>query len=360
MVSRERVLRTLLDLIAIDSPSGQEDAVAAEIERRLRALGASTRQDAWGNVIGNLPGEGEPLLLSAHMDTVVPSIGIKPIVDGDEMYTDGTTILGGDPKAGVAAILEGIAAHRESGGRQRALQVVITRGEEQGLIGSQHLDYSLVQARQGFVFDGEGPVNTVTVAAPGSYAVEAEIVGRAAHAGVEPEKGVPAIRIAADLIVSLPQGRLDSETTANIGLVNGGTASNAVPERCSFKGEFRSRNPERLDALRAQYEQTIDAVRRRYPEATIDVQLINRFGGYRVEEGEPLLAFARQKLAAIGLEPLLVQSGGATDANHFGEHGIQALVVGLGGERFHTVRERLAIPHLVDAARFCEAVLAVD
>jgi tripeptide aminopeptidase len=360
MVSRERALKTLLELIAIDSPSGQEDAVAAEIERRLRALGASTQQDGYGNIIGNLPGEGEPLLLSAHMDTVVPSIGIKPIVDGDQMYTDGTTILAGDPKAGVTAILEGIEAQRESGRPRRALQVVITRGEEQGLLGSQNLDYSLVRARRGFVFDGEGPVNTVTVAAPGSYAVEAEITGRAAHAGVEPEKGIPAIRIAAELIAALPQGRLDAETTANIGLISGGTASNAVPERCAFKGEFRSRNPERLQALRAEYERAIEAVRRRYPEAAVDVSLINRFGGYRVQEGEPLLAFARQKLAAIGCEPVLVESGGATDANHFGEHGIQALVVGLGGEKFHTVREQLAIPHLVDAARFCEAALTLD
>ncbi len=360
MVSRERALKTLLDLIAIDSPSGQEDAVAAEIERRLQALGAMTRQDAYGNVIGTLPCEGEPLLLSAHMDTVVPSIGIKPIIDGDQMYTDGTTILAGDPKAGVTAILEGIEAQRENGRPRRALQVVITRGEEQGLLGSQNLDYSLVRARQGFVFDGEGPVNKVTVAAPSQYSVEAEIVGRAAHAGVEPEKGIPAIRIAAELIAGLPQGRLDAETTANVGMISGGTARNAVPERCAFKGEFRSRNRERLEALRADYERAIDEVRRRHPEAVVDVKLINLYEGYRVNEGEPLLAFAREKLAAIGREPLLVESGGGTDANHFGEHGIQALVVGLGGESFHTVRERLTISNLVDAARFCEAVLTLE
>ena len=360
MVSRERALKTLLELIAIDSPSGQEDAIAAEIERRLQALGATTCQDGYGNVVATLPGEGEPLLLSAHMDTVVPSIGIRPIIDGDEMYTDGTTILGGDPKAGVTAILEGIAAQRESGKPRRALQVVITRGEEQGLIGSQHLDYSLVQARQGFVFDGEGPVSKVTVAAPSQYFLEAEITGRAAHAGVEPEKGIPAIRIAAELIAALPQGRLDAETTANIGMISGGTARNAVPEHCSFKGEFRSRNAQRLEALHAQYEQTIEETRRKYPEAVIDVKLVNLYEGYRVEEGEPLLAFARQKLEAIGHQPVLVESGGGTDANNFSKHGIRALVVGLGGVSFHTVRERLAIPNLVDAACFCEAALTLD
>jgi tripeptide aminopeptidase len=357
MISRERALKTLLDLIAIDSPSGQEDAVAAEIERRLQVLGARTVQDAYGNVVATLAGDGAPLLLSAHMDTVQPGIGIKPIVDGDEMRSDGSTILAGDPKAGVTAILEGITSLHEDGRAHRALQVVITRGEEQGLVGSKNLDYTLVSAREGFVFDGEGPVSKVTVAAPSQYSVEATVVGRAAHAGVEPEKGIPAIRIAAELILAMPQGRLDSETTANIGMISGGTARNAVPERCSFRGEFRSRNRARLQELKGEFERVIEEARRRHPEAEVAVQLIDLYEGYRVEDGEPLLAFAQGVIASIGLEPLLVESGGGTDANNFCKHGIRALVVGLGGESFHTVRERLSIARLIDAARFCEAAL---
>jgi tripeptide aminopeptidase len=357
MVNRERALQTLLDLIAIDSPSGQEDTVAAEIERRLRALGAKTSQDAYGNVIAELSGEGTPLLLSAHMDTVQPGIGIKPQIDGDTMRSDGSTILAGDPKAGVTAILEGITSLNESGAKRRGVEVVITRGEEQGLIGSQRLDYSQVTAREGFVFDGEGPVNKVTVAAPSQYSVEATIVGRAAHAGVEPEKGIPAIRIAAELIVAMPQGRLDPQTTANIGMISGGTARNAVPERCSFRGEFRSRNQGRLEEVRAEFQRVTEEARFRHPDAEIDVQLIDLYQGYRVEEGEPLLALARRLLAAIGREPQFVESGGGTDANNFARHGIRALVVGLGGESFHTVRETLSITNLIDPARFCEVAL---
>ncbi|HTE83330.1 MAG TPA: M20/M25/M40 family metallo-hydrolase [Dehalococcoidia bacterium] len=360
MISRERALGTLLELIAMDSPSGQEDAIAAEIERRLRALGAETQQDAYGNVIGRLAGRGAPLLLSAHMDTVQPGIGIKPIVNGDEIHTDGSTILAGDPKAGVTAILEGITSLHERNAAPRALEVVITRGEEQGLVGSKNLDYGLVTAHEGFVFDGEGPVNKVTVAAPSQYSVEAAIIGRAAHAGVEPEKGIPAIRIAAELILAMPQGRLDPETTANIGMISGGTARNAVPERCTFRGEFRSRNRARLQELRAEFERVTEDARRRHPEATIDVQLVDLYEGYRVDEGEPLLGFAHKVLAQIGKEPVLVESGGGTDANNFAKHGIRALVVGLGGESFHTVRERLFIPNLIDAARFCEAALTTE
>jgi tripeptide aminopeptidase len=360
VANRERALQTLLELIAIDSPSGQEDRVAAEIESRLVALGATSRQDGYGNVIARLAGEGDPLLLSAHMDTVQPGIGIKPIIDGDEMRSDGRTILAGDPKAGVTAILEGITSASERGGRRRALEVVITRGEEQGLLGSKHLDYSLVKARQGFVFDGEGPVSKVTIAAPSQYSVEARITGRAAHAGVEPEKGISAIRIAAELISSFPHGRIDSETTANVGLISGGTARNAVPEQCEFRGEFRSRNRKRLEQLRVEFEQVIAATRGRHREAEIEVELIDLYEGYRIEEGEPLLDLARRLIRAIGREPELVESGGGTDANNFSKHGIRALVVGLGSEHFHTVRETLSISNLVDAARFCDQALMIE
>jgi tripeptide aminopeptidase len=170
MINRERALRTLLDLIAIDSPSGEEAAIAAEIARRFVALGGTARQDAHGNLIADFDGAGEPLLLSAHMDTVQPGIGIKPMLDGDLLRSDGSTILAGDPKAGVTAILEALTSLGESGAARRAVQVVITKGEEQGLVGSQHLDYSLVRAREGFVFDGEGPVSKITIAAPSQTA----------------------------------------------------------------------------------------------------------------------------------------------------------------------------------------------
>jgi len=349
----------LLDLIAIDSPSGEEAAVSAEIARRFVALGGTPRQDAHGNLIADFDGTGEPLLLSAHMDTVQPGIGIKPILDGDTLRSDGSTILAGDPKAGVTAILEGLTSLKESGAARRSVQVVITKGEEQGLVGSQHLDYDLVRAREGFVFDGEGPVSKVTIAAPSQYSVEATIVGRAAHAGVEPEKGVPAIRIAAELITALPQGRLDAETTANIGMISGGTARNAVPERCSFRGEFRSRNQQRLEELCGEFERATEETRRRHPDAGIEVQLINLYEGYRVAESDPLLAFAGGVIAAIGLTASLVESGGGTDANNFSKHGIKALVVGLGGEHFHTVRETLDVRNLLDAARFCERALTL-
>jgi tripeptide aminopeptidase len=359
MVDSDRLLRAFFDLVAIDSPSGEEESVAAEIGRRLAALGATVQRDAHGNLIARLPGEGAPFLLSAHMDTVEPGRGIKPIVDGDRVHSDGSTILGGDPKAGVAAILEGLTTLRDAGTRRRSVEVVLTRGEESGLQGSRNLDYRLITAREGIVLDGEGAVNEITDAAPAQYFVDVTVHGRAAHAGVEPEKGVPAIRIAADLILRLPQGRLDPETTANVGLIQGGTARNAVPERCTVTAEFRSRNPERLTELAAEYERAAEDTRRRYPDAPIELALTKVFDGYRLSAEHPVIAACTAALAKLGLAPSLNPSGGATDANIFAGQGIAAAVVGLGGHNFHTTREELSITNLVNAARFVETLLAV-
>lgn len=357
MVNRERVLATFFDLVAIDSPSGEEAAVAAEIGRRLEALGAQVRFDRHGNLIAALAGAGEPFLLSAHMDTVEPGRGIRPLVDGDRVHTDGSTILAGDPKAGITAILEGLAALREAGRRHRAVEIVLTRGEEVGLEGSRHLDYALVTAREGVVLDGEGAVSEITNAAPAQYFVDIHVTGRAAHAGVEPEKGISAIRIAAELLLALPQGRLDAETTANVGKIAGGSARNAVPEHAEVTGEFRSRNPERLTELAAEYEARVADARARHPDARIDLRLTKVFDGYRLSGEHPVIATCTAALARIGLTPSLKPSGGATDANIFAGHGITAAVVGLGGWGFHTTREELSVTNLVDAARFVEALI---
>jgi tripeptide aminopeptidase len=357
---RDRLLQTFLDLVRIDSPTGEEEAMAQEIARRLTALGAAVQRDGYGNVIARLgDGGAEPFLLSAHLDTVEPGRGITPIVDGDTVRTDGSTVLGGDPKAGVAAILEALTSVRAAGAAHRPVELVFTRGEESGLLGSRHLDYRLLTARRGVVLDGEGAVSEITNEAPAQVIVDVDITGRAAHAGVEPEKGVPAILIAAEMIVELPQGRLDRETTANVGLIAGGSARNVVPEKCSFKAEFRSRNPERLEAVRQEVELHLHAVAARHPQARVDARLEKIFDGYRLPAGHPVIALCGRALRAIGLEPHLQPSGGATDANIFAGHGIEAAVLGIGGSNFHTTREELSIANLLNSARFLEVLLTL-
>jgi tripeptide aminopeptidase len=357
VVNRDRLLHTFLDLVRIDSPSGEEEAIAQEVGRRLAALGAEVRRDAHGNLIAHLGDGGEPFLLSAHLDTVEPGRGIKPVIDGDTIRTDGSTILGGDPKAGVAAIIEALTTLHEAGARHRPVEIVFTRGEEMGLLGSRNLDYRMIRARQGIVLDGEGAVSEITNEAPAQYLVDVDITGRAAHAGVEPEKGIPAILIAAEMIVELPQGRIDRETTANVGLIHGGSARNAVPEQCSFKAEFRSRSPERLEEVRQEIELHIGAVAARHPKAKVDAKIEKVFDGYRLAPNHPVIQLVRAALGKLAMQPRLLPSGGATDANIFAGHGIEAAVLGMGGSNFHTTREDLSITNMYNSARFLETLL---
>jgi tripeptide aminopeptidase len=357
MINRDRLVQTFLDLVRIDSPSGKEQAMAQRLVATLEELGGQAALDDHGNVIGSFEGVGAPLLLSAHMDTVQPGEGIRPIVEGDSIRTDGTTVLGGDPKAGVSAILEALRSLREDGVSHRAVEVAFSRGEEIGLVGARHLDYERLRARQALVFDGEGSVANITSEAPSQVTIDLRVTGRAAHAGVEPEKGISAILIAAAFVAAFPQGRHDAETTGNVGLIQGGSARNAVPEEARVAAELRSRDKAKLAALRERVEQTVAELRRRNPEATIDLDIHDEYGSYKLGPDDPVVRLASAALRQIGLQPQLLASGGGTDGNIFTVRGIESVVVGLGGEHFHTKQETLSIPNMLDAARFCEAVL---
>ena len=357
MANRERLVQTLMDLIRIDSPTGEEDEMDREVSSRLQALGFSVQHDAYGNVIAKLEGEGEPLILSAHLDTVEPGRGIKPYLDGDVLRSDGTTILGGDCKAGVAIVLEALTAVRESGATHVPVEVIFSRAEEGGLNGARNLDFNLVSAKRGVVFDGEGRVNRLTVAAPSQNVVKAEIHGRASHAGLEPEKGISALVIAGHLLTRLPLGRIDEETTSNIGYLEGGLKRNIVPERAFLDGEIRSRDQQKLEDYTDRFRQVFDEVSAMYPEARLDLDIRNSYQAYRVDAEHPTVAMLSRALGEVGLEPQLEGSGGGSDANVFFEHGIAALPVGIGVRSFHTKEETAVIPEVLQGAEVCQRLV---
>ena len=313
MIRRDRLVNTFCDLVRIDSPSGEEEGIARDLDRRLTALGFTVSRDAHGNLIASDGGEAS-LLLSAHMDTVEPGRGIVPQVRGDKIYSDGTTILGGDCKAGVAAIVEALESVHEDGVRRAPLELVFTRGEEVGLEGARNLDFSMMSARAAVVFDGNGPVCKVTTASPTYVRFDIHVKGVAAHAGVEPEKGLSAIKIASEIISKLPQGRIDEETTFNIGTIVGGSVRNTVPEKASFTGEFRSRNIESLDLLKLDILQALDDARANYKDALIDGDIEMEFQMYHLADGDPLVKRATDVLSKLDLEPEIGPSGGGTDA----------------------------------------------
>ena len=356
MINRDRIVKTFTELVQVDSPSGEEEEMAKDLVGRLEALGLSVQRDDYGNIIGGDGGD-DPLLLSAHMDTVEPGRGIKPRVEGDRVLSDGTTILGGDCKAGVAAILEALESINEDGTPHRSIEVAFTREEEIGLVGARNLDFSMISAKESIVFDGEGPPSQITSASPTYIGFDIEVTGRAAHAGVEPEKGLSAIRIAAEIITRMPQGRLDEESTFNVGNFEGGTVRNAVPENAIVRGEFRSRNLETLDGLRLQITEAVDEVRKLYPEADIQQHLHTEFETYTLTDDDPATALVKKALTGLGLTPVMTPSGGGTDGNVFRLNGISAVVVGMADHNMHTVREYVSIPDLVDAAHLCEELL---
>jgi tripeptide aminopeptidase len=356
MINQERLVNSFCDLVRIDSPSGEEEAVAQHLAAVLQGLGLRVSRDAHGNVIAREPGDN-PLLLSAHMDTVEPGRGIKPSIQGNRIVSDGTTILGGDCKAGVASILEGLQSVKESGLAHRPVEVVFTRGEEIGLVGATNLDYSMIKATQAVVFDGNGPVNRITGASPTYMRFDIKVKGRAAHAGVEPEKGLSAIRIASEIINELPQGRLDEETTFNVGLISGGSVRNAVPAEAIFGGEFRSRNTETFDLVKMQLLATLERVRGRYREATIEEDLEVMFQMYNLDPEEQTVKLVTRIMNDMGLASDIRPSGGGTDGNVLRLHGIESVVVGMSTNEMHTVDEYVVIPDLVNTARFCQQVM---
>ena len=359
MIDQERLVNSFCELVKIDSPSDEEEEVAQYLTGRLERLGFTVERDAHGNVIASEEG-ADPLMLSAHMDTVEPGRGIKPEVQGDRIVSDGTTILGGDCKAGVAAILEGLESIAQDGSPRRPVQVILTRGEEIGLVGAANLDYSMIRCRDAVVFDGNGPVSTITGASPTYMKFDVNITGRGAHAGVEPEKGLSAIRIASEIINELPNGRLDEETTFNVGLITGGTVRNAVPVEASFGGEFRSHNTETIDLLRVQVRETMRKAREKYRDATIQEELEMMFQMYLLDPNEAIVQLVTNQLRNMSLQPNIHPSGGGTDANAMRLNGVECVVVGMATNEMHTVNEYVVIPDILATAQFCQNILTIN
>jgi tripeptide aminopeptidase len=358
MINKDRIVQTLLDLIKIDSPSGEEDAIVEDVKLRLKVLGASVTTDDFGNVIASMEGEGEPLILSAHLDTVEPGRGIKPKIAGDLITSDGSTILGADPKAGLAIILEALTSVREQGNKTVPIEVVLTRDEETGSKGAQNLNHSLSKASRAAVFDGDEAVTHVNNAAPGYYAFDLSIIGRSAHAGLEPEKGISAITIAAEVVNKLTTGRIDEETTSNIGTISGGSARNAVAEKAELKGEFRSRNADKLNIQVENFKKIIAEVSKNYTEAKLSYQLNKHFDSFSIPQDDAFIQQLITVFESMGLSADIKPTGGGSDANFFNAKNIRAVVIGTGVRNMHTTKESLTISEMVQAAQFAERLIS--
>ena len=374
---RRRLHATFESLCRIPSPTGDERAVADWLTRELGAMGLEVDEDDAGRSVGanagnllvRIPerngggergagGGGVGVLLCAHMDTVPLTAPLEPVLvdDGWENSRDG--ILGADNKAAVAALVE---LARFLTGADRGLDVAVellfTVSEETGLRGAQAFDVGRLRSDFGYVFDHATPLGEIVVASPTHMRLVAEIRGRAAHAGLHPELGVSAIRAAARAVVAMPQGRLDLETTANVGTIAGGTATNVVPERCRLEAEVRGIDQDRVDAV---LTESIDAVQEAVDEASCDVDLaVERlFSAYRLRSNDRSVGVAEQALSSIGYEPRLIVSGGGSDANAFRAAGFPCTNLANGTERAHEPGERVSVVALEGGLELAVALLA--
>jgi tripeptide aminopeptidase len=361
MVNRDRLLGTFLEIVQVNSQTKNERAMADYLKGKLGELGLSVTEDRAGesvggnagNVIARLDGKAEKpaLLLSAHMDRVTPGENIQPVVEGDMVKSGGDTILGADDGAGLAAILEVLRVLKEGEMEHGPLEVVFTIAEEGGLNGSKGLDLDSLQARAGLIFDSTGQAGTVINQAPAQDEIIARIYGKAAHAGVAPEKGLNAISVAAKAIARMQIGRIDEETTCNIGVISGGKATNIVPDFVEVRGEARSLREEKLvkvtEAMTAAFIAAAGE-----ENARIEMDVNRLYPAYHIAEGHELLERVKKAGEAAGLEVRIQPTGGGSDANIFNGKGIASVNLGVGNEEVHTVQEYQVISELVKTVEF--------
>ena len=348
-------LSLFTELAAIPSPSGTERAVADRVYEELRALGLEPEVDDSGASVGSDCGNlyarieptnpGTPIFFCAHCDTVVPTGPIEPVIEDGIVRNAAGTILGADNKAAIAAMIDGVRRVLVEGRDHAGIELVFTTCEETGCQGAAAFDMSRLAAEAGFVYDHAAPIGDVVIAAPYQRTIDVVFTGRSAHAGINPEDGRSAIQAAARAVADLRLGRLDEETTANVGKITGGTARNVVPDRCELVAEARSRDESKLLPL---VQEMVDAFAfaASVTDCDVETQLSGMYQGYRLQDGNTALRLALAGLERAGFPPRQVEVGGGADANVFNERGLPCVVLANGMAAIHSPDEHIAVGDL--------------
>ncbi|MCX8068961.1 MAG: M20/M25/M40 family metallo-hydrolase [Thermodesulfovibrionales bacterium] len=355
MINKERIIDTFTRLIKINSPSFDEHKLINFIKEELYSLGLQVHIQDYGqssNLIAFKKGNltfAPTLILNAHTDTVESTEEIDFVIDNEKIKSSGKTILGSDDKSGIAQIIEAIRVIDEMKINHGDIELVFTSAEEKGLIGAKNLDTSLLKGRHAIILDCSGPVGNIIVAAPTHLTYTMKIKGKSAHAGIEPEKGINAIRIASEIINSIPDGRLDEITTANIGFINGGSATNIVPESVVVKGEIRSHDRVTLDKNWQIIPNKAEEITKKRG-AELDLNAVIEYESFRIDENDDFLNLIKEVYKTSGLKPLFTITGGGSDANIFNKNGIKAINLSNGMQAVHTKEEFIMIDDLIKGA----------
>jgi len=369
------VVDLFLELAALSSPPGEERPVADAVTRYLRDLGLTVAEDDAGATVGSNMGNlycrveptrhgGTPIFLCAHLDTVPPDGPLEPVIEDGVVRNAGGTILGADNKSAVAAMLEGTRRLLAENRPHAGVELLFTPKEEVGLLGAAAFDHLLFRANVGYVYDQAAPIGDVILGAPYSQALEVAFHGRAAHSGMYPEEGRSAIAAGARAISDLRLGRVDDETTANVGLISGGSAANIIPEWCTLSAEARSHDERKLADL---VQEMVDAFAfaAGLEDCEVETRVSKSYRGYRFKRDDTVVRIAHAALERAGYSPSYGLSGGAADANIFNERGLACLNLANGMQDIHTPDERITVEdlegmvevtlELVDVARDADA-----
>lgn len=357
MIKEDRLVEEFCKLVSIDSPTFGERKMADYLKDELTQLGFKVIEDNsgaryhsdCGNVYGYLAGdlEGEPLLFSAHMDTVEPSKGKMAIIKEDGTITsDGTTVLGADDLSGIVAILEAIRVIKENKLSHRSIEVLFPIAEESYLLGSNVYDFCEIKSKEAYVLDLSGPVGLAAIKAPTVVSFTATIKGKTSHAGFAPEEGIHAIKVAGNAIGSIEQGRVDGEMTVNIGMIEGGIARNIVPDHCVIKGEVRSLNHEKALEEVKRIENVFNENAKKFG-ATCEYETSFGCIAYEVEENHPVIQRFQKVCKDLEYETKLTTTSGGSDNNNFLLNGIKGIVLACGMNQVHSCDEYTTISELM-------------
>lgn len=369
MISQDRIINEFMELVQVDSETRHEEQISAVLKEKFASLGLNVFEDdtkeKTGHGAGNLiitwdaeqAEEAAKLLFTCHMDTVTPGNGIKPILGEDGwIRSDGTTILGSDDKAGIAALLEAIRVIQENNIPHGKIQFVITAGEESGLVGARALDPKHLDADLGYALDSNGEVGAIAVAAPTQAKVTMIINGKSAHAGVNPEDGISAIQVAAKSIAKMSLGRIDEETTANIGKFQGGGPTNIVCDYVQIDAEARSIVQEKVEKQINQMREALETTVRDFG-AKCEFRSEIIYPAFSYNEKDEVVQLAQRAIGGLGMPSRTFPSGGGSDANIFNGLGIPTVNLAVGYEEIHTTNERIKASDLVKAAQVVVAII---
>ncbi|PID74017.1 MAG: peptidase T [Desulfobacterales bacterium] len=380
MIQPQRLTDTFMEIVRIDSESRNEKKMARHLEKKLTAMGAKIRFDNADKAVGGnasnllawFPGNtpAPPLLLNAHMDTVSPGNGIEPVLENGIFRSKGDTILGADDKSAVAILLEAMTAALENNLPLPPVEMLFTVCEEIGLAGARQFDTDLLQSRFGYALDASG-MDLIVTRAPGADRLTITLTGKEAHAGVAPEKGINAILLAARAVASLEPGRdlgrIDGETTSNIGVIQGGLATNIVPKTVVVKGEARSHDVRKLEALSRRmataFENTVQDARTALgitaddEPPLLEIKLEREFSPTHLPDDHPAVLLAMTAARNLGRTLTPETTGGGADANIFFEKGLPVAVLGTGMQDMHTIKEHIALSDMVKTAELTLEIL---